>query len=397
MADLNEKALALGKQPSEIRKLFEYGNQRAAEVGRENVFDFSLGNPSIDPPKKVDELVIQLEQTMEPAKLHGYTSGPGEKSVREAMSENVNRRFGRNSTFQNFYITTGAAAGLCIILSTLTADPSDEFVAVAPFFPEYKVFTEAAGAKFVIAEADEKEFQIQFEALEKAFTPHTRGIIINTPNNPSGSVLRPDTVEKLVAFLRNKMKEYGHPIYLISDEPYRELVYDAETRVPFFPNEYEYSIVCYSFSKSLSIPGERIGYLYVPEDIEDSADIFAAVCGAARALGYVCAPAMLQRVAAECADLTSDLNQYRENRDLLYNSLVRMGYSCIHPDGAFYLFVKAPGGNARAFSERAKGENLLLVPSDSFGCKGYLRLAYCVKKEMIERSLPAFERLIREY
>ena len=396
MAQINKKMYELGTVRSAIRDLFEYGNQRAAIVGRENVYDYSLGNPSIAPPEKVTETMLELEKSMDAVALHGYTSAAGDPKVRERIAADLNRRFDCGAAAGDLYMTCGAAASLTITLTALKADDADEYIAIAPFFPEYRVFVEATGAGFVICPADETDFQIDFDALEAVITPHTKGIIVNTPNNPSGTVLTPENVKRLTDLLGAKNKEYGHPIYLIADEPYRELVYDADIRVPFFPNEYKYSIVCYSYSKSLSLPGERIGYIYVPSAMPDAGDIMAAVAGAGRALGYVCAPAMMQRVAAQCTNLTSDLDAYKKNRDTLYTALTGMGFECVRPDGAFYIFMKCPGGDAQAFSKKAMEHDLLLVPSDSFGVGGYVRLAYCVSHDMIVRSLPAFEKLAQE-
>jgi aspartate aminotransferase len=393
MAQINKKMYGLGTVRSAIRDLFEYGNERAAIVGRENVYDYSLGNPSIEPPAKVGKTIIELESTMNPVSLHGYTSAAGDPQVRAKIAADLNNRFGCTAAAGDFYMTCGAAASLTISLTALKAGDDDEYIAIAPFFPEYQVFAEATGAKFVVCPADEKHFQIDFDALERVITSHTKGIIVDTPNNPSGTVLTPENVKKLVDLLERKNAEYGHPIYLLADEPYRELVYDEGVKVPFFPNEYTYSIVCYSYSKSLSLPGERIGYIYVPSQMPDSAEIMAAVAGAGRALGFVCAPAMMQRVAAECTDLTADLAAYKKNRDALYGALTEMGFECVHPDGAFYIFMKCPGGDAQAFSKKAMEYDLLLVPSDSFGVAGYVRLAYCVSYDMIMRSIPVFRKL----
>lgn len=385
----------LGTGRSAIRDLFEYGSRRAAEVGRDNVYDFSLGNPSIEPPAKVKKTIMELESSMDAVTLHGYTSAAGDLKVREKIAADLNRRFSCNAAAGDLYMTCGAAASLTITLKALKSD-DDEYIAIAPFFPEYRVYAENAGAKFVVCPADEKHFQIDFEALERVITPHTKAVIINTPNNPSGSILTAENVRRLVSLLEERGSTYGHPIYLIADEPYRELVYDADIKVPFFPNEYRYSIVCYSYSKSLSLPGERIGYIYVPSAMPDASQIMAAIAGAGRALGFVCAPAMMQRVVAECTDLTSDLEAYKRNRDTMYEALTGMGFECIHPDGAFYLFMKCPGGDAAAFSQKAMKHDLLLVPSDSFGVEGYVRIAYCVSHDMIERSLPVFKKLAEE-
>ena len=395
MAIINEKMEALGNVRSAIRDLFEYGLQRSKEIGRENVFDYSLGNPSVPAPAEVNDTIRELLSTTDSVTVHGYTSAVGAEEVRQKISDDINRRFGAGARPSDLYMTCGAAASLTITLNAIVNE-GDEILASAPFFPEYKVFAEAAGAVFRIVSPDYGRFQINFDSLSETISEKTKGIIVNSPNNPTGAVLTRDTVEKLCAFLSEKEKEYGHPIYLIADEPYRELVYGG-VEVPYLPNVYADTIVCYSFSKSLSLPGERIGYIYVPAKCACHDALFAAVAGAGRALGYVCAPSLMQRTVSRCLGKTSDLAVYRKNRDLLYDNLTRLGYECVPPDGAFYLFVKSPEPDAKAFCERAKKHELLLVPSDSFGCPGYVRLAYCVSTDMIERSLPAFEKLIREY
>ena len=388
---VNQKMLELGNVRSAIRDLFEFGNSRRAEIGRENVFDYSLGNPSVPAPKKFEEELKLLADTVDPVALHGYTSAAGDINVRKKMVEAINLRYEADITVNDIYLTCGAAASLTITLNALT-EPGDEFVAIAPFFAEYKVFTEAAGAKFVVCEADTKRFMIDFDKLEAAVNEHTKGIIINYPNNPTGVIPDKHCIDSLIDFLNYASKMYGHPIFLISDEPYRELNYEYKY-LPYFTNLYDHTIVCYSFSKALSIPGERIGYIVVSNKFEGHEDVYAAVCGAGRALGYVCAPSTMQRVVSQCMDVFSDIEVYKVNRDLLYNSLKEMGYECTYPDGAFYLFVKSPLASAKEFSELAKQFELLLVPSDSFGVEGYVRLAYCVSTEMIERSLPAFKAL----
>ena len=390
----NKTAYGLGSVRSYIREVFEYGRQQAKIVGEENVFDYSLGNPSIPAPEKVNETIINILNTESSIKVHGYTSGPGDDSIREAVAKNLTERFGKVIRPANLFFTCGAAPALMTALTALACEDS-EVIAIAPFFPEYKPFIESSGNKFVMVPADTTSFQIDLAALESLVNEHTQAIIVNSPNNPSGVVFSQETLEKVGAILGAAAEKYGHPIYIIADEPYRELVYDG-VEVPFIPNVYKDTIVCYSWSKSLSLPGERIGYVLVPDDATDSAELFAAVAGAARMPGHVCAPSLIQRAVAACCDIMPDLEAYDVNRNLLYNGLTEIGYECAKPQGAFYLFVKAPGGDAMAFAEKAKKKNLLIVPSDSFGVPGYFRLSYCVSKEMIERSLPAFKEVFAE-
>ena len=388
---INEQMKNYGTNRSAIRDLFEFGNQRKAIVGEENVFDYSLGNPNVAAPAAVNQTIRELLDSKNDIYLHGYTSAQGDAACREAIVTDLNKRFDTTFNKDNLYITCGAAASLKIILTALYAE-GDEVIALTPYFPEYKVFVETTGAKLVEVMSDQSNFQIDFDLLEKALTPQTKSMIVNSPNNPSGVVYTEDTIIKLAALLSAKEKEYGHPIYLITDEPYRELVYDDIT-VPFVTKYYKNTIVCYSYSKSLALPGERIGYILVPDDIDDAKAVYAAVCGAGRALGYVCAPSLMQHVIEKCTGLVSDMNEYKEKRDLLYNALTDYGFTCIHPDGAFYLFVKSPVPSSQAFSEKAKEFDLLIVPADSFGTPGFVRLAYCVATDMIERSLPAFKKL----
>ncbi len=390
-----EKMVELGNRRSTIREIFEFGNKRAAEVGRENIFDFSLGNPNVPAPKTVGDAIVRMVREEDAAALHGYTSAQGDAAVRARIAESINRAHGTHFTGDNLYMTVGAAASLCVCFKAL-AEEGDEFIAFAPYFPEYRVFAEGAGARFLAVPADAESFQINFAALEERLTPRTRAVIVNSPNNPSGAVYSEETILRLTKLLKEKSQEYGRPIYLISDEPYREIAFDS-VKVPYLTKYYDNTFVCYSYSKSLSLPGERIGYVVVPDEMEGAKEAYAAVCGAGRVLGYVCAPALFQRVASECAGQTSDLAVYQRNRDLLYNALIEMGYSCVKPEGAFYLFPRSLEPDAVSFCERAKGLDLLLVPGDDFDCPGHVRIAYCVKTEMIERSLPAFRKLAEMY
>ena len=390
-----EDMMKLGKKSSVIREIFEYGNKRKQEIGAENVFDFSIGNPSVPAPESVKKTILDLVENMDATELHGYTSAPGDMEVRKAIAAYINRTFDAGVNAEDIYMTVGAAASLTISIKAL-AQQGDEFITFTPFFPEYRVFVEAVGATLVTVASREEDFQVDVSTLEKAITEKTKAIILNSPNNPSGVVLTEETIQGICDLLEEKQKEYGHAIYIITDEPYRELVYDA-IEVPYLINYYDNTIVGYSFSKSLSLPGERIGYIVVSNKMEQARDVFAAVCGAGRALGYVCAPSLFQRVAAKCIGQRSDISIYKRNRDLLYRSLEKYGYHCVKPDGAFYLFVQALEEDANAFCERAKKYELLLVPADDFGCPGYVRISYCVTTEQIERALPAFEILAKEY
>lgn len=391
---VSEKMLALGQTRSCIRDLFEYGLKRAAEVGAENVFDYSLGNPSIPAPDGVNRAIIDTVENESSLAVHGYTSAAGYDGVRRAVADDLTSRFGMETRAENLFFTCGAAPALCSVLRALATENS-EVIAIAPFFPEYRPFVECSGSKFVVVPPDMGSFQINFDALFTLVNERTQAIMINSPNNPSGVVYTQETLQKLGAFLEKKSAEFGHPIYLISDEPYRELVYGGVT-VPFIPSIYKNTIICYSYSKSLSLPGERIGYVCIPDCVEDSKLVFAAVAGAARVEGHVCPPSLLQRVIAKCADLRPDLEAYDRNRRLLLDSLTEYGYKVAKPDGAFYLFIEAPGGSSREFSERAKAKNLLVVPGDDFGCPEYFRICYCIDYDKIKRSLPIFKELIEE-
>ena len=393
---VSEKMYELGSKKSTIRELFEYGKRQAAIVGKENVYDFSIGNPTVPSPACVKESIMEILNTVDSSVIHGYTSAQGDVETRAVIAQYLNNTYGLKVNADNFYMTCGAAASLCITLRALTESSDNEFIVIAPYFPEYRVFIEAQGAKFRMVPADTVNFQIDFDELEATINPNTKGMIINSPNNPSGVVYSEETIQKLAKLLERKSAEYGHPIVLISDEPYREIAYDG-VEVPYVTKYYKNTIVCYSYSKSLSLPGERIGYILVPDEVENSKAIYAAVCGAGRALGYVCAPSLFQKVIARCQGQTGDVDLYKKNRDLLYENLTAMGYECVKPQGAFYLFMKTLEEDSRAFSERAKEHNLLLVAADDFGCPGYVRVSYCVEEAMIKRSFAAFEKLANSY
>ena len=392
---MNQRMYGLGSKSSVIREIFEYGKRRAAEIGAENVYDFSLGNPSVAPPQAVEDAIAQLLQGKDMTALHGYTSGPGDMATREAIAAHIRGSFGVPADAAHIYMTCGAAASLTISLSAI-CNAGDEVITFAPYFTEYKVFTETAGARLLALPSDPATFQIDFAALEGALSPKTAAVLVNSPNNPSGVVYGRETVKKLASLLAEKSAEYGRTIYLISDEPYRELVYGG-VEVPYLPAYYKDTLVCYSYSKSLSLPGERIGYIFVSPQAKDAAALFLAVCGAGRALGYVCAPSLFQKVIARCQGMTSDVSVYEKNRNTLLSALTSYGFTCVRPDGAFYLFMRSPEPDANAFCEKAKQYDLLLVPGDDFGCAGYVRIAYCVSPAMIARSLPAFEKLARSY
>lgn len=392
---ISEKMMELGKKSSVIREIFEYGKKRKAEIGAENVYDFSLGNPSVPAPEEVTKVMKEFLETVPAEVLHGYTSGPGDMGVRTEIASYINSKFGVEATPNLIYMTCGAAASLTISLNALVNE-GDEVIALAPFFPEYRVFAEQAGAKLVVVPCKKEDLQIDFDALEKAITNKTKAIIVNSPNNPSGVIIPEADIIKLSELLNKKQNEFNTDIYLLADEPYRELVFTGEM-VPYIPKYYNNTIVCYSYSKALSLPGERIGYIFVSPALKDCADVFAAVCGAGRALGYVCAPSLMQYTIAKCLDKTADVSVYESNRKLLYDALTEYGYTVIKPDGAFYMFVKSPEEDANKFCETAKKYELLLVPSDSFGVNGFVRISYCVSPDQIKNSLHAFKKLYEEY
>ena len=390
----NERMYKLGSNRSVIRELFEYGKIMAEKVGAENVFDFSLGNPNVPAPEEVRDALKELIDQPDSTVIHGYTSAQGDFSVRKTIADYINERFSVGITPDLVYMTVGAAASLEITLSALKED-GDEFVVFAPFFPEYRVFIENTGASVTVIGAGEN-MSLDLGALKDKITPKTKGVIINSPNNPSGAVYSEEQIEKLCCILSEKEKEYGHPIFIISDEPYREIVYDG-VKVPYLMNCYDDTVVCYSYSKSLSLPGERIGYIAVSPKCAEKQNLYYAICGAGRSLGYVCAPSLFQRVVAKCVRSVGDVASYKRNRDLLCSALSEYGYEFVKPDGAFYLFVKALEEDANAFADRAKKLGLLLVPSDSFGVKGYVRISYCVSYDLIKRSLPQFKKLSESY
>ena len=392
---MNKNAYQLGSQRSCIRELFEYGKQQAKIVGRENVYDFSLGNPCIPAPTQVNEAITQLLQDSPSLLLHGYTSAIGDEATRQAIARDLNDRFAANATAEDIFVGCGAAQELCATMLALKEE-NGEILVPCPYFPEYLPFSQQAGLKLIPIPAQLPDFSLPVTKIEAAITENTVAVLLNSPNNPSGVVYPEEALQKLANVLRKKQAELGKPIYIISDEPYRELCYDGVT-VPFLPNIYENAILCYSYSKSLSLPGERIGYIYISNKATDAKALYAAVAGASRALGHVCAPSLMQKVIARCAHLRPDLEAYDQNRKALYEGLKALGYEMAKPQGAFYLFVQAPGGDAKIFSEKAKALNLLVVPGDGFGCPGYFRLCYCVTPETIQGSLPLFRQLMEDF
>lgn len=380
---------------SAIRAMFVEGNELAARVGRENVYDFSLGNPATPAPAALNEAIKQLVDETDPLVLHGYMDNAGYPDVRQAVAENLNKRFGTAFTSHNIVMTVGAAGGLNIIFKTIL-DPGDEVIVFAPYFGEYKSYAANFDAEVVEVAPDFETFQPDLMAFEKAINEKTKAVIVNTPNNPTGVIYHEETMKKMAETLEKKEKEIGHEIYLISDEPYRELVYDGNQE-DFLTKYYRNTIVGYSFSKSLSLPGERIGYLVIPDEADGSEELISAATIANRTLGCVNAPSLIQKVVAKCVDAKTDLAAYDKNRQALYNGLKECGFECIKPQGAFYLFVKSPVEDEKAFCEAGKKYNILMVPGSSFACPGYVRLAYCVSYETIVNSLPEFKKLAAEY
>jgi len=390
-----ESLVKFGKVRSEIRDLFEYGMKRKAEIGEENVYDFSIGNPSVPTPQCVNDAIKELVDTSDSISLHGYTSAQGDAMVRKTVADHLNKKYGAKVSADNIYMTCGAAAALSIVMNACM-QPGDECLVIKPYFPEYGVYIERSGAKVVEVDPEDTTLQIDIDNVETAINENTKAIVINSPNNPSGVVYKKDKIVALCELLKKKEEEYGHPIFIITDEPYRELIYD-DIELPYLINYYDNTFSCYSYSKALSMPGERIGYVVVSPKITNYEDAYAAICGSGRALGYVCAPSLWQKVVAKCVDATSDISIYKKNRDLFYNSLTEMGFECVYPDGAFYLFVKAMEEDSRAFSDKCKEHEILVVPADSFGMPGYVRVSYCVETKQIEDALPAFKALAEEY
>jgi aspartate aminotransferase len=394
-AMISEKMSGLVKNSSVIRAMFEEGKRLAGIYGAENVYDFSLGNPSVEPPMAMKEALLAVVNEEKPNLVHGYMNNSGYEDVRDKIAESINHKFGTSFHIDNIVMTVGAAGGLNVILKTLL-NPKDEVIVFAPFFGEYRNYVSNFDGQVVIVSPNVIDFQPNLKEFEQKITKNTKAVIVNTPNNPTGVVYSEDTIKELAEILNRKQKEYGSSIYLISDEPYRELAYDG-IEVPYLTKYYGNTIIGYSFSKSLSLPGERIGYLVIPKEVDDYENMIAAANVANRILGFVNAPSLIQRAVAKCLDAKVDLEIYNRNRELLYTNLVSYGYQCVKPQGAFYLFIKALEEDDKAFAEAAKKHNLLIVPGSSFGCPGYCRIAYCVDYKMIERALPGFKKVAEEY
>lgn len=390
-----DKMVSFVRNSSAIRAMFEEGKRLAAIYGAENVYDFSLGNPNVPAPAEVETAIKEILEEEDSTYVHGYMSNSGYEDVRAVIAQSINKRFGTAFTGKNIIMTVGAAGGLNVILKTLL-NPGDEVLTFAPYFGEYRAYVGNYDGVLVVVSPDTKDFQPNLTEFEEKITKKTKAVIINTPNNPTGVVYSEDTIKKLAAVLEKKQQEFGTDIYLISDEPYRELVYDG-VEVPYLTKYYKNTIVGYSFSKSLSLPGERIGYLVIPDEAADFEDVLAAANVATRILGFVNAPSLQQRVVAKCIDAKCNVEAYNRNRELLYGSLVSYGYECIKPEGAFYLFVKSPTADEKLFCEAAKKHNILIVGGSSFACPGYVRIAYCVSYDTIVRALPGFEALIKEF
>lgn len=385
----------LGSKKSTIRTIFEYGRMRANIVGEENIYDFSLGNPNVPTPKFITDELINILKNEDPCSIHGYTVASGDPEARELLAKSINKRFETNFSGKNLFMTAGAAAAISICFKALS-EANDEFLTFAPYFPEYKCFVEATGAKLIVVPAQVEDFQINFTELLKKINKNTKAVIVNSPNNPSGAVYSEETIIKLADILREKEKEYNHPIFIISDEPYREIAYN-NIEVPYITKYYKNTLVCYSYSKSFSLPGERIGYIVVPNEVADFDKVYGAIAGAARVLTHVNAPSLFQKAVARCAGMPSGISIYEKNKELLYNGLIEAGFKCNKPDGAFYLFPKALEDDDVAFCEKAKKYDLLLVPGSDFGCPGHFRASYCIKTSTIEKSLPLFKKLVEEY
>ena len=392
---MNRQYTEMLRKKDIIFEIFAYANGRRAKIGAENVLDFSLGNPSVPAPVQVREAAEEILRTVDPLLLHSYSPAGGIPQVREAIARELNERFGTGYEGRHIFMTCGAAAALAHALRAVT-NPGDTVLTFAPCFSEYEAYVEGAGCSLRVVPADTDTFMIDPDRTSRLITEDVSAVLVNSPNNPSGVVYTRDVIRELAAVLREKEEAFGHPVFLISDEPYRELLFSGTERFAI-SGEYENTITCYSFSKSMSLPGERVGFMAFPPELDDYADIYSASIAAIRAFGYICVSNMWQRIAMECIGATSDISVYKGNRDLLYGSLSEMGYTCVHPDGAFYLFMKTPEPDAEAFCRRAMKENLLVVPGDSFGTPGYVRLAYCVSRDVIERALPVFRKLAEEY
>ena len=390
---INEEMYALGDAPNKIRELFMFGLKRKAEIGADNVFDYSIGNPSVPAPDEVRKTIIDLMET-DPVSLHEYSPSMGDMDVRKAVASHISKEFGVDAHPDRIYMTSGASSALAISIKAIT-EPGDEVITFSPYFPEYLTWTADAQCRLVTVPSLEPSFQMDLGALEGAIGPKTSAIILNSPNNPTGAVYPKEDIQALSELLKRKEEQYGRRIFLISDEPYREIVYGAE--VPYIPDFYDDTIVCYTWSKSLSLPGERIGYIHVNDSMREADRVYTAVCGAGRALGYICAPVLMQKVIERCIDAPTDIEQYERNRELLCDILDRVGYEYVEPEGAFYLWMKALEPDAEAFSDRAKDFELLLVPSDSFGTTGWVRLSYCIDEGVISRSESALSRLYESY
>ena len=393
---VSEKMKPFLANNSAIRAMFEEGKRMAAIYGSENVYDFSLGNPNVPVPR-VNEALLHVINEAEFNVLHGYMSNAGYEDVRQTIADSLNRKFGTSFSFKNLIKTVGAASGLNVILKSIL-NPDDEVIVFAPYFVEYNSYVRNYDGKIVVISPDTETFMPKLDEFERAITPKTKAVIINSPNNPTGVVYSEETLQALAAIMKKKEEEYGTSIVLLSDEPYRELAYGG-VEVPYVTKYYHNTVVCYSYSKSLSVPGERIGYLVIPDEVDDSEQLISAATIANRVLGCVNAPSLIQKAIQYCIDheITVDLEAYEKNRDLLYNTLIRYGFSCAKPDGAFYLFMKSPAADEKEFCEVAKKHHVLLVPGSSFACPGYVRIAYCVSYEQIERSLPAFKAIAEEY
>lgn len=392
---LSQHYIDMTSQKSAIRELFDYGSRRAKEIGYENVFDYSLGNPSVPTPQAFSDALVDLIQNTDPVALHGYSPSLGIPSVRQAIADSLNRRFDMNFKMEHIFMAVGAAGAIAHAVRAVTV-PGDEVITFAPFFPEYYHYVNQTGAVLNVVPADVTSFQINFEAFESMITPKTMAVLINTPNNPSGIVYSTATIDRLAAILSEKSREYGHTIYIISDEPYREIIFQGADS-PFVAKHYDNTIICYSFSKSVSLPGERIGYVAVNPACEDAA-LIIDMCGQiSRGIGHNCPPSLIQLAITSVLDMTSDISVYEENKNILYKELTRIGFEIVEPGGTFYMFPKALEADAGAFCERAKQHDLLLVPSDTFGCPGHFRICSCIPTEKVQRSIPVFEALAKEY